>query len=464
MKIRKAVFTAAGLGTRLLPATKAQPKEMLPLVDKPIIQYVVEEAVAAGIEQIIIVTGRGKRAIEDHFDVAFELEYYLKQKHDTEALREVRKISELANTVTYIRQKEPLGIGHAILVTKEIVGNEPFAVLFPDDLINARIPCLKQMTNVFEKYKCSVLAVQQVERSAVSRYGIISPKQIEERVYQVTDLVEKPKVEDAPSNLGIVGRYILTPEIFECLERTPPGKGGEIQITDGLRLLLQQQAIYGYEFEGTRYDTGNKLGFLKASVEMALQRPDLGDDFRRYLKSLDLIGAGGGNGRKGIGGAAMTIEPSDTSMETPDTSAVAEAFHTPSLSPTPTLARQKYPSWPPAWPFMARMCTSSMAAIASGTYCACPDSATAISVLGRLGASPCSLSTQAIAPTLPTCRTIQPTQGGVPAGMNVDFFIYHEVAPPPWPTVGHGAGAQRHRPGRAHGRRARRALTSRSKR
>jgi UTP--glucose-1-phosphate uridylyltransferase len=288
MKIRKAVFTAAGLGTRLLPATKAQPKEMLPLVDKPIIQYVVEEAVAAGIEQIIIVTGRGKRAIEDHFDVAFELEYYLNQKHDTEALREVRKISDLANTVTYIRQKEPLGIGHAILVTKEIVGDEPFAVLFPDDLIDAPIPCLKQMINVFDKYKCSVLAVQQVERSAVSRYGIISPKQTEPRVYQVTDLVEKPKVEDAPSNLGIVGRYILTPEIFECLEKTPPGKGGEIQITDGLRLLLQRQAIYGYEFEGTRYDTGNKLGFLKASVGMALQRPDLGDEFRRYLKSLDL--------------------------------------------------------------------------------------------------------------------------------------------------------------------------------
>ena len=288
MKIRKAVFTAAGLGTRLLPATKAQPKEMLPVVDKPIIQYVVEEAVAAGIEQIIIVTGRGKRAIEDHFDVAFELEYYLNQKNDSEALAEVRNISDLANTVTYIRQKEPLGIGHAILVTKEIVGDEPFAVLFPDDLIDAPTPCLKQMISVYERYHCSVLAVQQVERSAVSRYGIISPKQIEDRIYQVEDLVEKPKVEDAPSNLGIVGRYILTPDIFECLEQTKPGKGGEIQITDGLRLLLQRQAIYGYEFEGTRYDTGNKLGFLKASVEMALKRPDLGDEFRQYLKSLKL--------------------------------------------------------------------------------------------------------------------------------------------------------------------------------
>jgi UTP--glucose-1-phosphate uridylyltransferase len=288
MKIRKAVFTAAGLGTRLLPATKASPKEMLPLVDKPIIQYVVEEAVASGIEQIIIVTGRGKRAIEDHFDVAFELEYYLNKKNDMEALREVRKISDLANTVTYIRQKEPMGIGHAILVTKEIVGDEPFAVLFPDDLIDSSTPCLQQMVQVYERYKSSVLAVQQVEPSAVSRYGIISPKCIEDRVYQVVDLVEKPKVEEAPSNLGIVGRYILTPEIFECLERTEPGAGGEIQITDGLRLLAKKQTIYAYEFEGTRYDTGNKLGFLKASVEMALKRPDLGKDFRAYLKTLDL--------------------------------------------------------------------------------------------------------------------------------------------------------------------------------
>lgn len=288
MKIRKAVFTAAGLGTRLLPATKAQPKEMLPLVDKPIIQYVVEEAVASGIEQIIIVTGRGKRAIEDHFDVAFELEYYLSKKQDTEALHEVRSISDLANTVTYIRQKEPLGIGHAILVTKEIIGDEPFAVLFPDDLIDAPTPCLQQMINVYDRYKCSVLAVQRVERSAVPRYGIITPKLVEERVHQVLDLVEKPKIEEAPSNLGIVGRYILTPDIFQCLEDTPPGKGGEIQITDGLRLLLQRQAIYGYEFEGTRFDTGNKLGFLKASVEMALKRPDLGEDFRTYLKGLDL--------------------------------------------------------------------------------------------------------------------------------------------------------------------------------
>ncbi len=288
MKIRKAVFTAAGLGTRLLPATKAQPKEMLPLVDKPIIQYVVEEAVASGIEQIIIVTGRGKRAIEDHFDVAFELEYYLSKKKDTEALHEVRKISDLANTVTYIRQKEPLGIGHAILVTKEIVGDEPFAVLFPDDLIDAPVPCLKQMVQIYEKYEASVLAVQKVEPSAVPRYGIIAPKPVESRVYQALDLVEKPRLEEAPSNLGIVGRYILTPEIFGCLEQTQPGAGGEIQITDGLRLLARRQPIYGYEFQGTRYDTGNKLGFLKASVEMALKRPDLGADFRAYLKTLDL--------------------------------------------------------------------------------------------------------------------------------------------------------------------------------
>jgi UTP--glucose-1-phosphate uridylyltransferase len=288
MKIRKAVFTAAGLGTRLLPATKAQPKEMLPVVDKPIIQYVVEEAVASGIEQIIIVTGRGKRAIEDHFDVAFELEYYLNKKNDTEALREVRSISDLANTVTYIRQKEPMGIGHAIKVTREIVGDEPFAVLFPDDLIDAATPCLKQMINVYDCHKCSVLAVQRVEREAVSRYGIIKAKKIEERVYQALDLVEKPKVEDAPSNLGIVGRYILTPEIFDCIERTPAGKGGEIQITDAIRLLAQSQPVYGYEFEGIRYDTGNKLGFLKATVELALKRPDLGDDFRTYLKGLKL--------------------------------------------------------------------------------------------------------------------------------------------------------------------------------
>ncbi len=288
MKIRKAVFTAAGLGTRLLPATKAQPKEMLPLVDKPIIQYVVEEAVASGIEQVIVVTGRNKRAIEDHFDIAFELEYYLNKKGDGDTLHEVRKVSELANTMTYIRQREPLGIGHAILVTKEIVGDEPFAVLFPDDIIEWSTPCLKQMIDVYQRYKCSVLAVQKVEPDAVSRYGIIAPKQIEQRVYQCLDLVEKPKQEEAPSNLGIVGRYILTPEIFESLEQTPPGKGGEIQITDGLRLLLRRQAIYGYEFEGVRYDTGTKLGYLKAAVEMALKRPDLGDEFRQYLKSLQL--------------------------------------------------------------------------------------------------------------------------------------------------------------------------------
>jgi len=290
MKIRKAVFTAAGLGTRLLPATKAQPKEMLPLVDKPIIQYVVEEAVASGIEQIIIVTGRGKRAIEDHFDIAFELEYFLNKKGDTEALREIRQISELANTVTYIRQKEPLGIGHAILVAKEIVGDEPFAVFFADDLIDAAIPCMKQMISVFDRYQCSVLAVERVQPRDIGRYGVIKPKPIEERVYQVIDLIEKPRPDEAPSDLGIVGRYILTPEIFECIERTPPGRGGEIQITDALRLLLETQAIYAYQFQGKRYDTGSKLGFLKASVEYALKRPDLGEEFRDYLRSLDLGG------------------------------------------------------------------------------------------------------------------------------------------------------------------------------
>lgn len=288
MKIRKAVFTAAGLGTRMLPATKAQPKEMLPVVDKPIIQYVVEEAVASGIEQIIVVTGRGKRAIEDHFDVAFELEYYLNKKNDCEALGEVRKVSELANTMTYIRQKEPLGIGHAIMVTRDIVGGEPFAVLFPDDIIDAQTPCLQQMINVYQRYKCSVLAVQQVARQDISRYGVISPKQIEPRVYQALDLVEKPPVEEAPSNLGIVGRYILTPEIFEALDETRPGRGGEIQITDALHILLKRQAIYGYEFEGTRYDTGNKMGFMRASIELGLKRPDLSEELRQYLKSLAL--------------------------------------------------------------------------------------------------------------------------------------------------------------------------------
>jgi len=290
MKIRKAVFTAAGLGTRLLPATKAQPKEMLPLVDKPIIQYVVEEAVASGIEQIIIVTGRGKRAIEDHFDIAFELEYFLSQKGNNGALTEMRQISDLAD-ICYIRQKAPLGQGHAILVTKYLVGHEPFAVFFADDVIDSAVPCMQQMMAVYERYKCSVVAVQEVPREDIARYGVIAAQPIDDRIYRVAGFVEKPRPEEAPSNLGIVGRYILTPEIFDILEKMPLGQGGEIWLADALHQLLERQAIYGYRFAGTRYDTGNKLGYLKATVEYALKRPDLGEEFLAYLRGLDLGGA-----------------------------------------------------------------------------------------------------------------------------------------------------------------------------
>jgi UTP--glucose-1-phosphate uridylyltransferase len=287
MKVRKAVFTAAGLGTRLLPATKAQPKEMLPLVDKPIIQYVVEEAVASGIEQIIIVTGRGKRAIEDHFDTAFELEYFLSKKGDNGGLKEMREIAGLAD-ICYIRQKEPLGQGHAISVTRSLVGNEPFAVFFADDVIDSEVPCMRQMMDVYERYKCSVVAVQQLPPEEISRYGVIEARQIDDRLYRISGMVEKPAPEEAPSNLGIVGRYILTPEIFDTLEHTPAGKGGEIWLADALRNLLERQAVYGYEFQGRRYDTGTKLGYLRATVEYALRRPDLGDEFRSYLRTLDL--------------------------------------------------------------------------------------------------------------------------------------------------------------------------------
>jgi len=287
MKIRKAVVTAAGWGTRFLPATKAQPKEMLPLVDKPMIQYVVEEAVASGIKQIIIVTALGKRAIEDHFDRSLELEHALNRKGDGDLLRKVRQISELAD-ICYIRQKEQLGLGHAILVTRDLIGNEPFAIFLPDDIIEAKVPAMKQMLEIYNRYSSSVIAVEKVAHQDTSSYGIIAPKQVEERVYQVLTLVEKPKPEEAPSNLGIVGRYILTPEIFGMLEKTTPGAGGEIQLTDGLRLLLEKQKIYAYQFEGIRYDTGTPLGFLKASVEFALNRPDIGPKFREYLRQLKL--------------------------------------------------------------------------------------------------------------------------------------------------------------------------------
>jgi UTP--glucose-1-phosphate uridylyltransferase len=287
MKIRKAVVTAAGWGTRFLPATKAQPKEMLPLVDKPMIQYVIEEAVASGIKHVIIVTAIGKRAIEDHFDRSFELEHIVEKKGDEQLLRKLQNISELAD-ICYIRQKEQLGLGHAILVTKELIGDEPFAVFLPDDLIRARVPAMKQMIEVYNRYQNSVIAVEPVAKEDTKAYGIIKPKQVEDRVYQVLNLVEKPAPKDAPSNLGIVGRYILTPEIFRMLEKTAPGKGGEIQLTDGLRLLLEKQPIYAYQFEGIRYDTGMPLGFLKASVEFALNRPDIGAKFREYLRQLKL--------------------------------------------------------------------------------------------------------------------------------------------------------------------------------
>jgi len=284
--IRKAVFPAAGMGTRFLPATKAQPKEMLPLVDTPIIQYGVEEAVDSGLDQIIIVTGRGKRAIEDHFDISFELEHILAKKGDEETLRQVRRISDLA-TIYYIRQKEPLGLGHAVAVTRELVGDEPFAVLLSDDLIVSEVPCLRQMIGVYERYQCSVVAVERVPAELISSYGIIDARPIENHIYRIEDLVEKPDLENAPSDLGVVGRYILTPEIFDALARVKPGKGGEIQLTDALRRLLKHQVIYAYEFEGIRYDAGTILGFLKASVEFALRRPDIGQEFREYLRGLD---------------------------------------------------------------------------------------------------------------------------------------------------------------------------------
>ena len=287
MPIRRAVFPAAGLGTRFLPATKAQPKEMLPLVDTPVIQYVIEEAVASGIESIIIVTGRGKNAIEDHFDVSFELEKVLEERGEREKLAAVRHISDMIH-VSYVRQKEALGLGHAILAAKDLVGDEPFAVFLGDDIIDARVPAMKQLMKVFARLKSPVLALEEVDRARTRDYGVISGKPLGNSLYRVRDLVEKPDPAKAPSNLAIIGRYILTPAIFEHLERTKPDHRGEIQLTNGLRSLLKKEAIYGYQFEGKRYDTGHKLGFLKATVEFALKRPDLGAEFRDYLRSLDL--------------------------------------------------------------------------------------------------------------------------------------------------------------------------------
>ncbi len=291
MKVRKAVFPAAGLGTRFLPATKAQPKEMLPLVDKPIIQYGVEEALAAGCDQIIIVTGRGKSAIEDHFDVSYELEKMLEEKGKTDLLAVVRQISDMIH-VAYVRQKEALGLGHAVLMARELVGNEPFAVLLADDVIDAPTPCLGQMVDVFNLTQASVIATQVVEGPAISAYGVLDVKGADPRfggnVFEINNMVEKPRQEEAPSNLAVIGRYILTPQIFDVLERTPLGTGGELQLTDGMRLLLEKEKIYGFRFAGKRHDTGDKLGFLKATVEFALKRQDMGGAFREYLKSLKL--------------------------------------------------------------------------------------------------------------------------------------------------------------------------------
>ena len=288
-KIRKAVFPAAGLGTRFLPATKAQPKEMLPLVDKPIIQYVIEEAVASGLTNIIIVTGRGKNAIEDHFDVSTELERLLQERGKTALLEQVRAISSMIN-VAYVRQGETLGLGHAVLMARDLVGDEPFAVMLGDDIIDSQVPCMKQMVEVFERHGGPVIAVHRVPREELSAYGVIDGvnEGDEGRVYRIRDMVEKPKLNEAPSDLAIIGRYILTPDIFEALERTPGDAAGEIQLTNGLRDLKQRRAVYGYCFDGVRHDAGNKLGFLKATVEFALKRDDLGGPFREYLKSLKL--------------------------------------------------------------------------------------------------------------------------------------------------------------------------------
>jgi UTP--glucose-1-phosphate uridylyltransferase len=283
--IRKAVFPAAGLGTRFLPATKAQPKEMLPLVDKPIIQYGVEEAVAAGIDNIILVTGRGKNAIEDHFDVSVELESFLEARGKKELLAEIRAISNLIN-FAYVRQGEPLGLGHAVLVTKSLIGNEPFAVILGDDVIDANPPAIGQMIDVFNEVEGPVLAIERVPRNTVSSYGIIDAEEIKPGVYRIRDLVEKPPVAEAPSDLAIIGRYVLTPDIFQALEATASDRTGEIQLTNGLRRLLKDRPIYGCRIDGVRHDTGNKLGFLKAVVYFALRRPDLADDFRDYLQSV----------------------------------------------------------------------------------------------------------------------------------------------------------------------------------
>jgi len=288
-KVRKAVFPAAGFGTRFLPATKSIPKEMLALVDKPVIQYGVEEALAAGIEQIVIVTGRGKSAIEDHFDVSFELETTLERRGKKELLAVTRNVSNMVE-LSYVRQKEARGLGHAVLMARDLVGDEPFAVILPDDVIDAPVPCLKQMIEVYNQLHGSVLATQIVDGPAISAYGVLdgSPVAKNPRVMDVKGMVEKPKHREAPSKNAIIGRYILTPKIFDLLERTPLGSGGELQLTDGIKSLLETEKVYGYTFEGVRYDAGDKLGMLRATVDFALKRDDLGPQFREYLKSLSL--------------------------------------------------------------------------------------------------------------------------------------------------------------------------------
>lgn len=285
--IRKAVFPAAGLGTRFLPATKASPKEMLPLVDKPLIQYSVEEAVAAGIESILIITGRDKSAIENHFDISFELEQLLKEKGKIELFEQIRAISDIAQ-ISYTRQKQALGLGHAIYQSKAFVGDEPFAALLADDVVDSKRPALAQMMDVYEKFGAPVIATMQVAGEAISRFGVIDAEEVEPGIYRIRDLVEKPRFEDAPSDLAIIGRYIFTPEIFPAIESTKPGAGGEIQITDAMRILLQKQPIYALKLDGVRHDAGDKLGFLIATVEYALKRDDLSEPFREYLRSLKL--------------------------------------------------------------------------------------------------------------------------------------------------------------------------------
>lgn len=285
MNVRKAIIPAAGLGTRFLPATKAQPKEMLPIVDKPTIQYIIEEAVEAGIQDIIVVTGRNKRSIEDHFDQSIELELELEKGGKQEMLDMVRGISEMAN-IHYIRQKEPRGLGHAILAAQHFIGDEPFAVLLGDDVVISKQPCLGQMLDVFKEYQTSILGVQTVAREVVDKYGIIAGKQVDDRVYKVNDMVEKPSVEETPSNVAVLGRYIITPEIFRFLETQDAGKGGEIQLTDALKRLAKEQAMYAYDFKGHRYDVGSKVGFIQANIEFALRREELKEEMKEYLGKL----------------------------------------------------------------------------------------------------------------------------------------------------------------------------------